>query len=157
VHPEGLKAASCACQTVSNPIAAFTKLLNSKSICCPNCRDSLTQGVQRSSIFMPAATQCKRCARTFATTKSISNGGQQKCQACVRSFGITRGDRPKCAVKEVAFDENSSLDINDAVFCLSMLGAFFDLKVEIGDNLLYSVHQDVHDGYISKTLAYLVV
>jgi hypothetical protein len=157
VHPEGFKAASCACPTVPNPIAAFTKLLNSKSICCPNCTDSLTQRVQISSIFMPAATQCMTCARTFATTKSISNGGQQKCKGCVRSFGIMRGDRPKCAVKEVAFDEKSSLDINDAVFCLSMLGAFFDLKVEIGDNLLYSVHQDVHDGYISKTLAYLVV
>ena len=154
VHPEGFKAASCACQTVLNPIAAFTKLLNSKSICCSNCRDSLTH-VQRSSSFIPAATQCKLCARTFATMESISNGGQQKCSGCVRSFGITRG--PKYADKAVAFDEKSSLDINDAVFCLSMLGAFFDLKVEIGDNLLYSVHQDVHDGYISKTLAYLVV
>jgi hypothetical protein len=37
-----------------------------------------------------------------------------------------------------------------------MLGAFFDLKVDIGENLLFSVHSDVNDGYISKTLAYLV-
>jgi hypothetical protein len=41
-----------------------------------------------------------------------------------------------------------------------MLRAYLDLNevtTNLDDNLLYSVLQDVDDGYISKTLAYLVV
>lgn len=152
VHPKGFKAASCHCDLVSNLIDAFTVLLNSKHFCCERCRESFPQ--QLSPIFLPAALKCGQCYRSFDTTKSESNGGQPKCSACVRSFGIKKSS--KVALKAVAFDENTSLNMNDAVFCLSMLGAFFDLKFEIGENLLYSVHSDVHDGYISKTLAYLV-
>jgi hypothetical protein len=152
VHPEGFKAASCACNPVSNPISGFTALLNTKRFCCMNCSDTFPQNP--SPTFIPAALKCGGCARSFDTTKSISNGGQPKCLECFRSFGIKMSK--KAAKKDVAFDENTSLNMNDAVFCLSMLGAFFDLKVEIGDNLLHSVHSDLRDGYISKTLAYLV-
>ena len=112
--------------------------------------------MQRSPTFIPAALKCGLCARSFDTTKSVSNGHQPKCQ-CFRSFGIQRSSKvSKVAKKNVAFDDSISLNMNDAVFCLSMLGAFFDLQVDIGENLLFSVHSDVHDGYISKTLAYLV-
>jgi hypothetical protein len=152
VHPEGFKAASCACNPVSNPISGFTALLNTKRFCCVKCSDHFPQNA--SPTFIPAALKCGGCARSFDTTKSISNGGQPKCLECFRSFGIKMSK--KAAKKDVAFDENTSLNMNDAVFCLSMLGAFFDLRVEIGDNLLDSVHSDLRDGYISKTLAYLV-
>jgi hypothetical protein len=162
VHPEGFKAASGACDTVSDPIIGFTALLNTKRFCCMKCSDHFPQNMKcsdhfpqnASPTFIPAALKCGGCARIFDTTKSISNVGQPKCLQCFRSFGIQRSK--KVAKKDVAFDENTSLNMNDAVFCLSMLGAFFDLRVEIGDNLLDSVHSDLRDGYISKTLAYLV-
>ena len=157
VHPKGFEAASCECEIASNIIDAFTILLNTKHFCCERCRDSFTQHVQRSPTFIPAALKCGQCARSFDTTTSVSNGGQPKCSECFRSFGIQRSPTVhKVHKKDVAFDENISLNMNDAVFCLSMLGAFFDLQVVIGENLLFSVHSDVHDGYISKTLAYLV-
>jgi ubiquitin C-terminal hydrolase len=134
-YPQGFKAASCACDAVQNCIVAFTKLLIEKRFCCSNCTTAFSKRVQCSSHFIPAA---------------LKRGPGQT----VRSFGLKK--RNKITSHEVAYDDQNSLEVNDAIFCLTMLGVFFNLPLQVDDKLLYSVHQDVHDGYISKSLAYLV-
>ena len=137
VYPEGFKAASFACDAVQDCITAFTQMLLEKRICCSSCTFLLSKHVQRLSHFIP-------------TVLNRSSG------STVRSFGMRKKNN-KISSHEVAYNDQNSLEVNDAIFCLTMLGAFFDLRIRVHDNLLYSVHQDVHDGYISKTLAYLVV
>jgi len=105
--------------------------------CCSQCTDSFTSFFEHSPVrnTIPAALmKGKRC------------------------FGIRKGS--KFVSREVGYDADKSLHLNNAIFCLSMLRAYFGLNEDttnLDDNLLYSVLQDVDDGYISKTLAYLVV
>jgi ubiquitin C-terminal hydrolase len=140
-YPQGFKAASVACDLKTDLVLVdgFQRLLNQKKFCCSKCTDSFTRLVQRSIHTVPAA---------------FSKGGHVNCFATSKGLSYSKYVR-----REVAYDTDKSLQLNEAIFCLSMLGAFFGCEVQdttsLGDNLLYSVHQDVHDGYISKTLAYL--
>ena len=141
-YPQGFKAASVACDYNPNLVSEFTSLLNSNKFCCSQCMDSFTRFFQFSPHAIPAAlTDGKRC------------------------FGINKGSvtskgSAKYSRHEVVYDAHKSFELNEAIFCLSMLRAYFGLNKDttnLDDNILYSVLQDIHDGYISKTLAYLVV
>jgi hypothetical protein len=139
-YPEGFKAASVACDL--NPensdfVENFKRILNSQFFCCSQCTHSFTSVFEHSPVrgtILAAPTKGKRC------------------------FAIRKGS--KCVSREVGYDADKSLHLNNAIVCLSMLRAYLDLNEDttnLDDNLLYSVLQDVDDGYISKTLAYLVV
>jgi hypothetical protein len=139
-YPEGFKAASGPCDVnMENSVFvfSFTRMLNLQMFCCSQCTDSFTSFFEHSPVrdTIPAAPmKGKRC------------------------FAIRKGS--KYVTREVGYDADKSLHLNNAIFCLSMLRAYFGLNKDttnLDDSLLYSVLQDVNDGYISKTLAFLVV
>jgi hypothetical protein len=136
VIPQGFKAASCPCNIDVDFVPLFVTLLRDKKFCCSRCTAAFSsQGLNRSSKFIPAAIRQGQSFRSFG----FQNGTQ---------FGAV----------DVFFSADRSSQVNDAVFCLAMLNHFFDLRTIdiVDDSILYSVQQDVHDGYISKTLSYLV-
>jgi hypothetical protein len=137
-YPQGFKAASVTCDLIPNLIDDFTTLLNSNKFCCSQCMDSFTSFVQLSPYTIPAA---------------LVEGA--------RCFVIKKGKQAAKYIRhEVVYDADKSSELNDAIFCLSMLRAYFGHNKDttnLDDNLLYSVLQDIRDGYISKTLAYLAV
>ena len=125
----GFKAASEKFRPTSDPAFAFSKLLSEKRFCCSMCSLSLAQHLP-SLRFIP------------------SNHFQRHGQL-FRTFGRLSPTKKASSV-EVVYDSRNSAP-------LSMLGNFFQFSFNKDDaNLLSSVHQDVHDGYISKSFAHLV-
>jgi hypothetical protein len=139
VVPAGFNAGSN-CTTEKNPLDCFIGLLEEKRFCCCMCSLSLTW---------------VRWSPRFQYSKS---------QADHRSFGYTRnflgvdGQRSSFSHQKVVFECHHDFKARDAIFCVSMLGALFNLEFNKGHDMAtvcYSVHQDCQNGYISKTFAHL--
>jgi len=132
----GFKAASEDFRATSDPALAFSKLLSEKRFCCSMCSFSLAQRLP----FL-----------RFIPSNHVQRHGQW-----FRTFGRLSQTKKVSSV-EVVYDSRNSDPVNDAIFCLSMLGNFFQFSFNKDDaNLVSSVHQDVRDGYISKSFAHLV-
>ena len=135
VVPAGFHAGSN-CTTDTNPLDCFIRLLEEKRFCCSMCSLSQTW-VRWSPRFQYSASQDHT------------------------SIGYTRDitvKTPKFSHRQVNFEHHHTPKVQDAIICVSMLGALFNLKFNMGQNMetvCYSVHQDCQNGYISKTFAHL--
>ena len=137
VSPVGFKPFIGSIRFESSPVDSFCKMLNSTYFCCGICSrlNWLKQIGHRCPKFLPDRQ-----------TDTMRNE---------RSFGVhVSSVTYKKLIKFKGTDE----PLKDALFCLSMLGDFFDmLPVDNmnNDQLINSVHVDCHHGYISYTLGFL--
>jgi hypothetical protein len=137
VVPAGFNAGSV-CYVDHEPLNCFRKLLETKRFCCSMC--SLSQTWRRWS------------PRFIFSDMQYDH----------RSFGYTRNSDVKGLYKsqKVFFAVHHDVKIRDALYCMSMLGALFNLDFNKDHDLAtvcFSVHQDCRNGYISKTLAHLKI
>jgi hypothetical protein len=117
----------------------FVGLLNSKKFCCPACCESNWFTRFASTII---------CSEMFATDCFSSNTRSAH-------IGFKRGKR---YFKKDFGGSLASLEYNQALFCLFMLGTFLNVDIWKDcdeQSLIASVQHDCNHGFILNTLAFL--
>jgi len=133
---KGFKPSSRRIQAPVDPASSFCQMLNAKLFCCELC----------SSVkwFDSIGYACP----SIVSSKQSLNSRSFVVQTSTARF-----------IKSVHFQESEKSDTvyNDAYYCLSILGTFFDLPVDAWsrDELIESVQLDCRLGRISNTLAFL--
>jgi hypothetical protein len=118
----------------ADPVVKFSQMLKSKLFCCELCSSAKWFDGHSFPSIIPSYPVSRSNERTFAV--------QYRKAHVVKSVTF-QGDSPR---------------FNDAHYCLSMLGAFFGLSLDIGSarvSLINSVQCDCKLGRISHTLAFL--
>jgi hypothetical protein len=130
---KGFKPSSGRIQAPFDPVSRFCQMLNAKLFCCELC--SSVKWFDSIGYACPSIVQSKQRSnpRSFAVHSATAR--------------FTKG---------VHFQQSDDL-YNDAYYCLSILGTFFDLPVDAWsrDELINSVQLDCRLGRISHTLAFL--